>query len=147
MEKSITVTLTQQQDYQFLIDFSEAMPQLLADEPEPLGQGIGPSPDQLLMAASANCLAASLLFALRKFKQDAGTIVAKATGRVGRNEEGRMRVLGITVHLSLGKEAAEMEHLDRILGQFEAFCTVSQSIQAGIPIAVQVSDGSGKLLK
>jgi organic hydroperoxide reductase OsmC/OhrA len=147
MEKSVTVTLTQQQDYQFLIDFSEGMPQLLADEPDPLGQGVGPSPDQLLMAASANCLAASLLFALRKFKQDPGRIVAKATGRVGRNEEGRVRVLGITVHLALGKEAAGLEHLDRILGQFEAFCTVSQSIQSGIPITVQVSDGNGAALK
>ena len=37
--------------------------------PPPLGQGSGPSPMQLLAASVGNCLSASLLFALRKFKQ------------------------------------------------------------------------------
>ncbi len=38
-------------------------------------------------------------------------------------------------------------HLDRVLEQFEAFCTVTQSVGAGIPIAVQVFDASGAQLK
>ncbi|MGE8355629.1 MAG: OsmC family peroxiredoxin, partial [Microvirgula sp.] len=66
---------------------------------------------------------------------------------VGRNAEGRMRVLSIDVVLRLGKAAAEVEHLDRILGQFEPFCTVSQSISAGVPVHVSVRDGRDAVLK
>lgn len=36
----IRITLTQQADYQFLIDFGPNLPSLLADEPEPLGHGL-----------------------------------------------------------------------------------------------------------
>jgi hypothetical protein len=42
----------------------------LTDEPPPLGQGAGPNPSRLLAASVANCLSASLLFALRKFNPD-----------------------------------------------------------------------------
>ena len=60
-----TFTLEQQDDYAFLIRFDTpgAAP-LLSDEPEPLGRGTGPNPSRLLAAAVANCLSASLLFAL-----------------------------------------------------------------------------------
>ena len=68
-ESNVRITLRQQQDYQFQVDFGEGIPSLLADEPAPLGTGQGPSPVQLLAAAVGNCLSDSLLFALRKFKQ------------------------------------------------------------------------------
>ena len=87
------------------------------------------------------------LFALRKFKQDAEPLSAHAVAEVGRNAENRLRVVGIEVDLSLGKPAAEMQHIPRILDQFEAFCTVSQSVAAGIPIRLRVFDRDGQLLK
>ena len=43
--------------------------------------------------------------------------------------------------------ASAIGHLDRILGQFEQFCTVGASVARGIPIKVSVTDGSGALLK
>ena len=141
------VTVTQQQDYQFLIAFDSIIPTLLADEPAPLGAGLGPSPGQLLLASVANCLTASLLFALRKFKQDAGGIRAIATDRIERNEERRLRVQEITVAITLGKPATDIDQLDRILAQFEAFCTVSQSVGRGIPIVVTVDDSTGVRVK
>lgn len=141
------MTITQQADYQFLIDFGAAMPQLLADEPAPLGKGMGPKPDHMLLAAVANCLSASLLFSLRKFKQDPRGITTTASCTVDRNEHNRLRVLEIHVAISLGAEGAELQHLDRALSQFEEFCTVSQSVQAGIPITVAVTDGKGRRLK
>ncbi len=144
---SSSVIVTQQQDYQFLVEFTGAIPALVADEPPPLGGGLGPSPGQLLLASVANCLTASLLFALRKFKQDAGGIHAVATDRIERNEEKRLRVQEITVAITLGRRASEIEHLDRILSQFEAFCTVSQSVGRGIPIVVTVHDGAGVQVK
>ena len=65
-----TIRLTQRQDYQFDTRFGNTVPDLVADEPAPLGHGLGPSPVQLLCAAVGNCLSASLLFAWRKFKQE-----------------------------------------------------------------------------
>ena len=101
----------------------------------------------MLLAGIGNCLAASLLFALRKFKQDPGGITATLTATVGRNERNRLRVSGIRVDIGVGAEGDQLEHLDRVLAQFEDFCTVTQSVQAGIPVEVTVTDGSGRRLK
>lgn len=143
MSHTVSITVTQKNNYQFLVDFGAALPQLLADEPAPLGAGAGPSPSHMLLAAVANCLSSSLYFALQKFKQDAGGITTTATARIDRNEQNRLRVLDIAVTIRLGKGGAEISHLDRILEQFEPFCTVSQSVRHGIPISVAVEDGLG----
>lgn len=147
MSDNASVTITRQSGYQFLVDFGETLPHLLVDEPVPLGQGAGPAPDHLLLAAVANCLSASLLFALQKFKQDPGALIATATPEMGRNENKRLRIQRIHVQLELGKTAAELEHLDRVLAQFEEFCTVSMSVRQGIAIDLQVRDGAGAVLK
>lgn len=141
------VLLRQQQDFQFEIDFGEGKPRLLADEGPPLGQGAGPTPVQLLAAAVGNCLSDSLLFALRKFKQAPEPIACEVTADVGRNAENRLRVLGLDVALKLGVPAAQLEHLDRVLAQFESFCTVGASVAQGIPLNVTVHDSTGAQLK
>jgi uncharacterized OsmC-like protein len=128
MSENASVTITRQSGYQFLVDFGQGLPTLLADEPAPLGEGTGPAPDHMLLAAVANCLSASLLFALQKFKQDPGTLVATATPVVGRNADKRLRIEAINVKL-------------------EAFCTVSMSVREGIAINVQVQDGAGVVIK
>ena len=144
---AIQVTLMQQQDYRFDIHFGGEVPVLTGDEPAPLGTGQGPSPVQLLCAAVGNCLSDSLLFALRKFKQAPEPMRCEVTAEVGRNPEGRMRVLSMKAALTLGVPAASLQHLDRVLGQFEAFCTVTQSVGQGITIAVEVFDSTGERLK
>ena len=147
MSEQATVTLTRQSGYQFLVDFGPAIAQLAVDEPPPLGGAAGPAPDHLLLAAVANCLSASLVFALQKYKQDPGPLKATATATTGRNAANRLRITDITVQLELGRPAAELEHLDRVLAQFEEFCTVSMSVRQGIAINVQVQDGTGTRLK
>ena len=37
--------------------------------------------------------------------------------------------------------------LDRILDQFEQFCTVSQSVAAALPLTLTVLDSDGQVLK
>ena len=143
----VQVTLVQQQDYRFDIHFGGAVPVLTGDEPPPLGTGLGPSPVQLLCAAVGNCLSDSLLFALRKFKQAPEPIRCEITAEVGRNPEGRMRVLSMAARLTLGVPAASLAHLDRVLDQFEAYCTVTQSVGQGIAIAIEVADSTGTRLK
>jgi uncharacterized OsmC-like protein len=146
-EKLISVTLTQQQDYRFEIRFDDKMPVLTGDEPAPLGAGLGPSPVQLLCASVGNCLSDSLLFALRKFKQAPEPLRCEVQAEVGRNAEGRMRVLSMVATLHLGVPAAQLAQLDRALDQFESFCTVTQSVGQGIPIQVRVLDADGLVLK
>jgi uncharacterized OsmC-like protein len=127
-ENSITVELIQQHDYRFDVHFGDAIRVLTSDEPRPLGTGLDPSPVQLLCAAVGNCLSDSLLFALRKFKQAPEPLRCTVEAKVGRNIENRLRVLQMTATLRLGVPAAQLEHLDRVLAQFGAYCTVTQSI-------------------
>ena len=146
-DTSNSVQLVQIQDYQFDLSFGTPGAVLRADEPPPLGQGAGPSPVQLLAGAVGNCLSASLLFALRKFKQAPEPLRCAVQAEVGRNADNRLRVLSITARLTLGVPAASLEHLDRVLGSFESYCTVTQSVSAAIPVVVEVFDAEGKQLK
>lgn len=142
-----TVRLDQVRDYQFDVHFGAGIAPLRTDEPAPIGAGQGPSPVQQLAAAVGNCLGASLLFALRKYKQQPEPIAVAVSATVGRNPEGRQRVLGLDATLTLGRPAAALEHLDRVLAQFEEFCTVTQSVRAAIPVTVHVVDAQGLTLK
>ena len=143
MAHAITVTLKQEQDFRFAIDFAEGIPLLYGDETPPLGGGSGPNPAQLLAAAVGNCMSDSLLFALRKFKQQPEPIRTTVTATIDRNAEKRLRVQNIDVKLTLGVAASSLAHLDRALEQFEEFCTVGQSVRQGIPVTVEVYDSAG----
>jgi len=146
-ETNIHVQLKQKQDYQFDIHFGGAIPAIMSDEPAPLGTGLGPSPSQLLAAAVGNCLSDSLLFALRKFKQSPEPLSCEVHAEIGRNAEGRVRVLRMKAVLTLGVPAASLEHLERVLSTFETYCTVTQSVGQGIPISIEVFDALGVRLK
>lgn len=150
-ESLVTVRLTQRRDYQFDNQFDNgsggAVPTLLTDEPAPLGEGAGPSPIQLLCAAVGNCLSASLLFSVRKYKEEPGAIACEVQAEVGRNADKRLRVLGLTARLTLGVPAGGLAHIDRVLAGFEEFCTVTASVRAAIPVTVQVFDAQGVQLK
>jgi len=146
MTPAPSITISQVGDYVFTVDFGKALPALRVDEAEPIGGGTGPHPEQLLIAGVANCLCASLVFALGKFRQDAQGVAAEASCRVTRNLEGRLRITGIDVRILLGAESDAMPRIDRVLEQFQRFCTVSESVKAGIPVAVTVEDGGGRRL-
>jgi len=146
-ESEFQIELILQADYRFEVHFAKpSIAVLVTDEEAPIGADAGPSPAQLLGAAVANCLAASLAFALRKFKNEPGALRARATVRLGRNEQKRLRIVHIGVDLHLPMLAARVLMLDRILSQFEDFCIVTQSVRAGIPIDVRVIDSAGTVL-
>lgn len=146
-EQSFGITLEQVSDYEFRVRFDDTpIPDLITDETAPLGGNAGPNPSRMMATAVANCLAASLLFALRKYKNAPGTMGAKAKLTLTRNEHGRLRITHIGVDLQLADKAEVYEHLDRVLAQFEDFCIVTQSVRQGIKVDVSVHDGDGKLL-
>ena len=143
-DMEFTLKLIRQQDYQFDIQFDLAgVPDLQLDEPSPLGAGAGPNASRLLAAAVANCLSASLLFCLGKFKQDPKGLTAHVTGKMVRNDKGRLRVGGIAVDIRLEQT---VERLSHCVDQFEDFCVVTDSVRNGIPVSVQVRDADGQLI-
>lgn len=140
----ISLTLEQEDDYAFRIRFDETtIADLMTDEPEPLGKGDGPNPTRLLLSAVANCLSASLLFALRKFKNAPGKLVTHATAELVRNEQGRLRVGHIHADIRLAEAGAAHASLERILAQFENFCVVTESVRHGIEVSVSITDAEG----
>ena len=148
MEGDFRIELVQLADYRFEVRFDNpAVPTLITDELAPLGGDAGPSPSRLLATAVANCLAASLLFALRKFKNEAGPLRVTAAVSMIRNAQNRLRVGRVAVDLHLGVLGSEISMLDRILGQFEDFCIVTQSIRTAVQVDVRVLDRTGVVLK
>jgi uncharacterized OsmC-like protein len=146
-ESPIRITLEQDRDYAFRIQFDEtSLEPLLADEASPLGSDRGPTPSRLLLASIANCLCASLLFALRKYKNKPGTLRAEITATPSRNADGRLRIPKAFVTLQLPEGNEDYQHLERILDQFESFCTVTQSVRHGIEVEVTVKDAHGRTL-
>ena len=135
-------------DYRFEVRFENpAMPVLITDEPAPLGGDAGPNPERILATAVANCLASSLLFAMRKFKNQPAALRGTAVVHTQRNADKRLRISGIDVELRLAEAAADLTMLPRILDQFEAFCVVTQSVRAAFPVQVRVLDRDGVVLK
>lgn len=146
-ESPIRITLEQDRDYAFRIQFDEtSLDPLLADEASPLGSDRGPTPSRLLLASIANCLSASLLFALRKYKNQPGTLRAEITATPSRNADGRLRIPKAFVTLQLPEGNEDYQHLERILDQFENFCTVTESVRHGIEVEVTVKDAHGRTL-
>ena len=141
----IRLVLEQEGPFAFKVSFDgTALEALHTDESAPLGAGAGPNPAHLLLPAIANGLSASLLFALRKFKNSPGPIRAEITARKERNAEGRWRIPRAEVVSTLADSAATLEHFDRVLAQFEQFCIVTQSVREGVVVDVAIVDAEGR---
>jgi uncharacterized OsmC-like protein len=136
------VTVDLKEGYQFLVHFDDVKdrPTLVCDEPPPLGEGQGPSAAAVLGAAVGNCLAASLVFCLRKARLEPVSLTARVTTHVARNEKGHFRIAGIDVELSPEIGTANAGRQLRCEELFEDFCTVTASIRHGIPVSVALRD-------
>jgi len=146
-EQSFELSLGQVEDFEFRVRFDgTAIKDLATDEPPPQGHDAGPNPARLLLAAVANCLAASLLFSLRKFRNTPGPLRATARARLARNEHGRWRVAGMEVDLQLADAATSLHNIERASAQFEDFCIVTESVRTGVPVSISVRDGQGQVV-
>jgi uncharacterized OsmC-like protein len=137
-EKIFEVSMKRNERFQFSIDFGMSNVNLLMDEPEPVGNGMGPDAKNIIAAAMGNCLSASLLYCLEKGRAEVGDIKTDVKGVMRRNGEGRWRIVEFTVDIYPDIEGKFESQFNRCLDIFEDYCTVSQSIQEGIPIKVNV---------
>lgn len=132
--------------YEFRVKFDAAgLAPLLVDEPAPLGGQKGPNASRLLAAAVGNCLSASLLFCLRKAHLEPAGLKTAVHGELARNAKGRLRVARFEVTIALEGELAPAR-LERCAQIFEDYCVVTESVRAGIPVSVRVTDAAGATL-
>jgi len=134
-----TVSVDQVRDYEFRVSFGkEGLPDLIMDEPPPLGRDAGPNPSRILAAAIANCLSASLLFCARRAHVELGPIHAEIKMQMVRNKQKRLRVGKVEVVIDPQLPEAERDKARRCLDIFEDFCVVTQSVRQGIDVSVEV---------
>jgi uncharacterized OsmC-like protein len=129
-------------DYEFVAEFPDVPTTpapLVFDEPAPLGSDRGPNAASVLGAAIGDCLAASLAFCLHKSRVNMDHLEADVVTHVGRNEDGKLRILGIDVELKPEVDAVDEGRLQRCEKLFEDFCIVTQSVRQGIPVNVTVA--------
>jgi organic hydroperoxide reductase OsmC/OhrA len=140
MSETHTVTLKFEEGYRCQATFESVpgAPQIVLDEPPPLGGAGGPNALDLLAAAIGNCLAASLLFCLKKSRADVGGLSARVTTHSGRNDAGRLRISHVDVEISPAVAPADAARFERCAGLFEDFCTVTASIRGGVQVNVSV---------
>lgn len=134
-----TIDVEESKDFEFRVRFDKPQhAELLLDEPAPLGKDLAPNASRILAAAIGNCLSASFLFCARKNKIPLGPIRARVHTEIARTPEGRLRIGKVDVEIDPGLAEADREHAGRCLDMFEEFCTVTQSVRAGIQVNVTV---------
>jgi uncharacterized OsmC-like protein len=139
LEKSIYTKLKLRKGYEFKVIFDAAdVPELVVDEIKPVGESAGPNPTRLLSAAVGHCLSSSLLFCLRKARVNVNDLETAVKANVERNEEGYLRVNSLDVQIRLDVNENDKSRIDRCLGIFENYCTVTQSVRKGIDVKVTV---------
>jgi uncharacterized OsmC-like protein len=137
---TFTVKLDLEDNYRFVTDFGQpgGIPFLL-DEPEPLGEGLGPNAARVLAAAVGNCLSASALFCLRRARIDVHAMHTEVGATMARNEAGRLRIGNIRVRIEPEVAERDVSRMRRCLEIFEDYCIVTESVRRGIDVGVSVS--------
>ncbi len=138
-ETGFSLGLTLRDGYEFDIDFEmPGVDDVRVDEPAPLGRSNGPNASRMLGAAIGNCLAASLLFCLRKSRVDVTEMKVQVEGTLVRNERGRLRIGTIAVRLAPMVSEEDRGRMSRCLELFEDFCVVTGSVREGVDVEVEV---------
>lgn len=142
MEENAKPTVKMQliNGYRFQVSFPGTHSDgFVMDEPEPLGNLVGPNASRVLAASVGNCLSASLLFCLQKGKVEVDTITTDATPTVQRNEEGYWRVVRIEVNINAKLTGhPEETRINRCKEVFEKYCVVTASVRKSLPVDVNV---------
>lgn len=138
-DRTLTVELERLESYSFKVDFGEDIEALITDEHQPVGEGKGPNASMLLAASMGNCLSASLLFCLQKTRTPVNGMRTRVQAKTSRNEKGRLRITSISVEITPDIDPEYTNQVNRCLPLYEDYCTVSKSVEQGIPFDVRVN--------
>jgi uncharacterized OsmC-like protein len=140
LAESIYTKLKLRKGFEFKVVFDGTdVPELIVDEIKPLGENAGPNPTRLLSAAVGHCISSSLLFCLRKARVNVKGLETEVKTNMVRNEEGYLRVKSLNVQIRLDVNEDDKSRVDRCLGIFENYCTVTQSVRKGIAVKVTIN--------
>lgn len=138
-ETEVVVTLRRRGGYAFDAHLSGAdAPDLVLDEPPPLGEGAGPEASRMLAGAIGSCLASSLLFCLGRAGIEVGDMQAAVSFSKVRNAAGRLRIGQVRVTLAPELRTANPARYERCLALFQDYCTVTASVKEGLTVSVAV---------
>jgi uncharacterized OsmC-like protein len=139
-ERSIETKLQLIEGYKFDVKFDvDYLPNLIADEPKPIGEGSGPNAPRLLAAAVGQCMSSSLIYCLKKARIPIINIETTVKTNLFENEKGLTRIRSIDIQIMLEVNEVHKKRLNRCLIIFEDYCTVTQSIRNGIRVNVKVN--------
>jgi organic hydroperoxide reductase OsmC/OhrA len=133
------VTMRLQDGYRFRVDFGqEGVPELVMDEPPPLGEGTGPNAARVLAASVGNCLSASALYCPRRAHIDVEGMRTTVEGSLARNTARCLRMRAIRMLIEPVVAEVDRPRMRGCLELFEDFCVLTQSARAGIEVRVDV---------
>jgi uncharacterized OsmC-like protein len=126
--------------YKFDVSFDlDYLPNLVADEPKPIGEGAGPNATRLLAVATGQCMSSSLIYCLKKARIPIINLETTVKMNLFKNEKGLTRIKNIDIQIDLEINEEDKKRLQRCLTIFQDYCTVTQSIRNGIQVNVKVN--------
>jgi uncharacterized OsmC-like protein len=133
-----TVKVEQIDGFEFVVAFDKPThAKVHMDEPAPLGRDSAPNAARYLAAAIGNCLAASLVFCLKKAQSPAPRVTASIDMQIVRTDAKRLRVGKVVVTLETALSVDDPA-LASCRETFEDFCIVTQSVRSGIDVEVHL---------
>jgi organic hydroperoxide reductase OsmC/OhrA len=137
----IKIALDQVEGYRFEVSYpGTGLGPSTVDVDPPVGTGKGPDPEQALAAAVGHCLSATLFNTLERSHVRTTPIRTSMTLRLGRNDKGRKRVVGLEALIQCAPlDESDRERFSRCLAVFEDYCTVTASVRQGVPVRTQVA--------
>jgi len=134
---SFQLQIDQVQDYEFRVRFDKpSLPELVVDEPPPLGKEVGPNPARLLAAAVGSCLSASLVFCLNRAKIPVRDLTTNVSVDLTRNDRKRLRIGRVSVELHVAVD--DPTEVASCVDAYEDFCVVTQSVRDGLNVEVGI---------
>jgi len=108
---------------------------------------LGPNPSRMLALGILGCLSASFIFCLKKRNFKVDDFKSEAEVTIARNEKGFLRIKQIDVNIEPKIESPEtlkrtkqcLKTVEDGISFFEQYCTVTQSVRAGINVNVNIN--------